>query len=69
MHLMILFLTRALAVPTETMNIVLVFPLIWSQVLEELEVGSLAMLQRPYPGKEVVSASNMVFQIMKHRNL
>jgi hypothetical protein len=66
---MTLFLTRALAAPTETMNTILVFPIIWAQVLEELEIGSLAVLQRPYQGKEVVSASNMVFQIMKHRNL
>jgi hypothetical protein len=43
------------------MNIVLVFPLIWAQVLEELEVGSLAVLQRPYPGKEVVFSLTLGF--------
>lgn len=66
---MTLFLKRASAEPMETMDIILVFQIVWVQVLEEPEVGSLAVLQRPYPGKEMVSASNIVFQIMKHRSL
>lgn len=66
---MTLFLKRASAELMETMNIILVFQIVWVQVLEEPEVGSLAVLQRPYLGKEMVSASNIVFQIMKHRSL
>jgi len=66
---MTLFLKRASAEPMETMNIILVFQIVWVQVLEEPEVGSLAVLQRHYPGKGMVLASNIVFQIMKHPSL
>lgn len=42
MHLMILFLKRALAGPMEEMNIFLKLQVIWAQLLEELAVGSLS---------------------------